>query len=106
MATTRFLPAIRARKSNNPSHIDDWMYVKLAMLKINVNENRIRNVHSGGFLREMPDPGSSAPAGGPDRLCFVAEKGGRCSTAGWIQSARWRRTSHITGNPLRINGVA
>jgi len=52
-ASERSLHATRARKLNHqPSHIDDWMYVKLAVLKINVNENRVKNAYSGGFLCE------------------------------------------------------
>jgi hypothetical protein len=62
MATIRSLRANRARKSNNqPSHIDDWMYVKLALLKINVNENRVKNAHSGGFPSVVPVPGVFGP---------------------------------------------
>jgi hypothetical protein len=58
-ASERSLHATRARKLNHqPSHIDDWMYVKLAVLKINVNENRVKNAYSGGFLCENRSPGS------------------------------------------------
>lgn len=69
----RSMHAHRARKSNHqPSHIDDWMYVKLAMLKINVNENRVKNANFRGFLSKLPLPGSemagrSPRKGGPDR---------------------------------------
>jgi hypothetical protein len=55
MATKRSFLAQRARKSNHqPSHIDDWMYVKLALVKSKVNENRVKIAHSGGFLCEEP----------------------------------------------------
>ena len=58
-ATERSLRANRARKSNNrPSHIDDWMYAKLAGVKPIVNEIRVKNTHSGGFLHEIPFSGA------------------------------------------------
>jgi hypothetical protein len=54
-ATESSLFANRARKSNHgPSHIDDWMYAKLAWLRSNVNENCVWNAHSGGILCAVP----------------------------------------------------
>jgi hypothetical protein len=45
------------------------MYEKLAFVNPNVNENRVKNAHSGGFLCKMPLPGPKigrkAPGGRP-----------------------------------------
>jgi len=65
-ASKRSSHATRARKSNHqPSHIDDWMYAKLAGLRLNVNENRVRNALSGGFLSKKPISGLAAHPGRP-----------------------------------------
>ena len=49
-----FITCYPRQKAEMSSHIDDWMYAKLAGLRSNVNENHVKNPHSGGFLCEKP----------------------------------------------------
>lgn len=76
-ATERLSDANPAIKSNNrPSHIDDWMYAKLAVVKSNVNENRLRILIFGGFPAKKP--------------IFAAGNGAAEARIGRLRLSSWR----------------
>jgi len=99
----RSMHAHRARKSNHqPSHIDDWMYVKLAMLKINVNENRVKNANFRGFLSKLPLPGSEMAGRSPrkgDRIGRGCPILSRLFAKGWVNTPRLRNSLSARGAP-------
>jgi hypothetical protein len=80
------LPIAPENRTNSqviqPSHIDDWMYAKLAGVKSNVNENRVKIAYSGGFSCEMLPPDSQMALGRGGR-----QAGRALAESGWLHLA-------------------